>query len=77
MLSADDQRSLIWLQCHWDRWYVITVTGNGTRQAIRITDPRVTLTAPAAWELQDLLKDDYAAAAAAWPPGTGCAGGSL
>jgi len=59
MISKEDQTSLIWLQWHWDKHYVIKII-DGTWQAHPADRPLVVLAADSAMDLRDLMRDDYA-----------------
>lgn len=59
MLSREDQTSLIWLQWHWDKHYVIKVI-DGVWQAHPADSPTEVLTADGPMQLRDAMKDDYA-----------------
>ena len=74
MLTADDKRSLIRLRWNWGSRYEISFA-DGTWTATRIGGPSVILAAPAARDLLDLIRADYAKVAAGRLRGD--AGGSL
>jgi hypothetical protein len=59
MLSKEDQTSLIWLQWHWDRHYVIRVM-DGVWSAIPEGQTALVLMADSATELRDKMRDDWA-----------------
>ena len=59
MLSQEDQTSLIWLQWHWEKHYVIRVM-DGEWQAYAADAPLEVLSANSAMELRDRMKDDFA-----------------
>jgi hypothetical protein len=60
LLSPDEQTDLIDLTWHWDTAYRIDVI-DGVWRAIPHADKATVLTADSAWDLRQLIRDDYAA----------------
>jgi hypothetical protein len=63
-VKAEDAQSLVNLQQHWQRddgtrVYTIAVT-DGVWTGVPEAAPGVTLTAASAYELREMLRDDYA-----------------
>ncbi len=76
MLNETDRRSLIWLQTHWDAYYVIAVADD-MWQAARAGHPTTVLTADSARKLSNLLKEDFASMISERGPGQAGESGSL
>ena len=60
VLTPEEQTDLISLTFHWDTAYRFEVV-DGVWRATSHGDPSTVLTADTAWELRQLVRDDYAA----------------
>ncbi len=59
MLSREEQTDLLDLQFHWDTAYRFQVT-DGIWTATPAIDRAHVLTAESAWDLRELVRNDYA-----------------